>query len=158
MFGYPVFLHIYFKKILSVKDKASVLFDKENPVKRSFVSMIFLLIILAVCIIAMFYDSEPEHGNIDLGWFGALATSVDNVQIFNSNNQVKKGALITSITPNSPARRSGLTAGDIIVYLDKKKIRDAGSLKREIIGKKPNDRFNITVIRNGQWEVYSVKR
>ena len=157
MFGYPLFLHILIKKILSVKDKASVLFDKENSVKRSIVSMIFLFIIFAVCIFAMFYDAEPEHGNKDLGWFGALATSVENFPIVNSNHQVKKGALITSITPNSPARKSGLMAGDIIVYLDNKKIRNAGSLKREIIDKKPNDRFNITVIRNRQWEIFSVR-
>ncbi len=157
MFGYPIFSHIFLKKILTIKDVASVLSDYENSIQRSLVYLIFLSIILAICIFAMFYDSESDHGNRELGWFGVLATSVDNIPIINSNRQVEKGALITSITPNSPAQKSGLMVGDIIVYVAGEKIKDAGSLKKEILNKKPNERSNITILRNGRWEVLSAR-
>ncbi|MFC1562675.1 SLC13 family permease [candidate division KSB1 bacterium] len=130
---------------MTSKDVASVLSDYENSIQRSLVYLIFLSIILTICIYAMFCGSESEHGNKGLEWFGAYATSVE------------RGALITSIIPNSPAQKSGLMAGDIIVYVDREKINDAGSLKKDIINKKPNQRFNITVIRNGRWEVLSVR-
>ena len=145
MFGYPVFSHIILKKILAIKDVASFLIDDEYSIKRSSIYLIFLFIILAICICAMFFDTESEHGNKGLEWFGAYVTSVE------------RGALITSIIPNSPAQKSGLMAGDIIVYVDRERIKNAGSLRKEIIDIKPNQRFNITVIRNGRWEVLSVR-
>ncbi len=157
MFEYYKIVNFFKKKILTFKDTASVLKDDENSIQRSLIYLIFISIILAICIFAMFYNSESEHGNKDLAWFGALAASVDNVSIVNSNRQAEKGALITSITPNSPAQKSGLMVGDIIVNVAGEKIKDAGSLKKEIMDKKPNDRFNMTVIRNDRWEVLSVR-
>jgi len=157
MFEYYKVVNFFKKKILTFKDTASVLKDDENSIQRSLIYLIFISVTLAICIFAMFYHSESEHGNKDLAWFGAFAASVDNVSIVNSNRQAEKGALITSITPSSPAQKSGLIVGDIIVNVAGEKIKDAASLKKKIIDKKHNDRFNMTVIRNGRWEVLLVK-
>ncbi|HJU25930.1 MAG TPA: Do family serine endopeptidase [Rhodanobacteraceae bacterium] len=61
-----------------------------------------------------------------------------------------KGALITEVTPNSPAARAGLRPGDLVVAADGKPIDGAQDL-RNVQGLKPlGSELNLDVLRDGK--------
>ncbi|MER3547050.1 MAG: heat-shock protein [Rhodanobacteraceae bacterium] len=61
-----------------------------------------------------------------------------------------KGALITEVTPNSPAARAGLRPGDLVVAADGKPIDDAQDL-RNVQGLKPlGSTLTLNVLRDGK--------
>ena len=62
----------------------------------------------------------------------------------------KKGALIVSIVPDSPADDSGLMEEDVIVKVDGQDIENDKDLIRISSSKHPNDYTTFTVIREDQ--------
>jgi len=57
------------------------------------------------------------------------------------------GALITSVSDNSPASKAGLKAGDVITSIDGEKVTSPGDLTRGL-GKKDTGDVTLTIIRN----------
>jgi putative serine protease PepD len=60
------------------------------------------------------------------------------------------GALIGSITANSPASKAGLKAGDVITRFDTTPITKADDLTAAVTAHAPNDKATVTVTRGGK--------
>ncbi|MDH7489710.1 MAG: PDZ domain-containing protein [Anaerolineae bacterium] len=60
------------------------------------------------------------------------------------------GALLTKVTPDTPADRAGLRAGDIIVAVDDERVTLARDLAEIIRKYKPGDEVRITYRREGE--------
>jgi putative serine protease PepD len=60
------------------------------------------------------------------------------------------GALIGSVTANSPASKGGLKAGDVITKFDSTQITSADDLTAAVTAHAPNDKATVTVTRNGK--------
>lgn len=60
---------------------------------------------------------------------------------------VSGGALVTSVTENSPAAKAGLKAGDVITAIDGEKVSSPGDLVRGI-SKKEEGAVSLTVVRD----------
>lgn len=58
-----------------------------------------------------------------------------------------KGLLINDVRENSPAKKAGLKAGDIIIEADNKKVSEISDLTRILNEKKEGD-VNLTIIRD----------
>lgn len=58
-----------------------------------------------------------------------------------------KGALVTSVTEDSPAAKAGVKAGDVITAIDGEAVDSPGDISRVINRKKEGD-VTLTVIRN----------
>jgi putative serine protease PepD len=54
------------------------------------------------------------------------------------------------VTPNSPAAKAGLRAGDLLVEFDGKKIDNLYDFTYALRAKKPGDTVMVVVKRNGQ--------
>ncbi|MGB3405758.1 MAG: HhoA/HhoB/HtrA family serine endopeptidase [Microcoleaceae cyanobacterium] len=61
-----------------------------------------------------------------------------------------KGVLIMNIVPNSPAAQSGLEAGDVIVKMDGKDIRQSDKVQQLVQNKNVGSPVNVEVSRNGR--------
>ncbi|MBL4883906.1 MAG: serine protease [Planctomycetaceae bacterium] len=72
----------------------------------------------------------------------------------NANNG---GCLITEVTPSGPAHEAGVKRGDILTKCDKKKINTFGELVNYLKTKKANDQLKVTVLRDDQKKVLTVK-
>ncbi len=57
------------------------------------------------------------------------------------------GALITSVTENSPAAKAGLKAGDVITAVDGEKVTSSGDVSR-VINKKQDGEVSLTILRD----------
>ena len=74
-------------------------------------------------------DEILAHGKVEHGYLGILPQDVTPAlaKAFGSNES--NGALVGEITPNSPAARSSLKQGDIIVAVNGQPIADANQLR-----------------------------
>ncbi|MCS7208796.1 MAG: S1C family serine protease, partial [Fimbriimonadales bacterium] len=60
------------------------------------------------------------------------------------------GVVVRRVALGSPAQQAGIQAGDIIAQFGDRPIRTAADLTRALYFAQPNQRVNITVIREGQ--------
>lgn len=60
-----------------------------------------------------------------------------------------RGALVTRVLDDTPARRAGIRAGDVIVELDGRRIDDSDDLRREL-ARKSAGTVRVTVLRKGE--------
>jgi putative serine protease PepD len=60
------------------------------------------------------------------------------------------GAEISRVTANTPARRAGLRAGDVITQVDGKRIGTGDELRAAINAKSPGDAVSVTYRRGGE--------
>ena len=59
------------------------------------------------------------------------------------------GAVISKVTPGSPAEKAGLQTGDVIVALDGDAVRTSSQLRNVIGSRQPGSKLNLTVLRKG---------
>ena len=59
-----------------------------------------------------------------------------------------QGAAISEVIPDSPAQKAGLEAGDIITAMDGRELGDNFTLADGVVGKKPGDTAEFTVLRD----------
>ena len=67
------------------------------------------------------------------------------------------GALVGEVSPGSPAEKSGLQKGDIIVELNGKPIADSNQLRMSISMMAPDATANLKILRNGSEHDVAVK-
>jgi len=63
---------------------------------------------------------------------------------------VDRGVVVKTILPNTPADRSELRAGDVILAVDGREVALARELQKEILGKKIGQQVELDVWRSGQ--------
>ncbi len=60
-----------------------------------------------------------------------------------------KGALVSAVTPGSPASQAGVERGDVIVSLNGAAISDSNDLRNRVSSTAPGSRVALTVLRDG---------
>ncbi len=97
-----------------------------------------------------------EHGEVKRGQLGAQAQdlSPELAKAFGIQ-KYKKGAVITAIDKGSAADKAGLKAGDIVLSINDKKVRDAGTLRNAIGLLRIGEKVKMEVIRDGKTKTFS---
>ncbi len=67
------------------------------------------------------------------------------------------GALVTRVSPGSPAEQGGLRAGDVIVGVAGTKITSSEDLSRAVDQHRPGETVAVSVLRNGRSRTLHVK-
>ena len=67
------------------------------------------------------------------------------------------GALITRVVEDGPADRAGIRTGDVITSVDGLRIDEEETLKGAISRKRPGDRVEIMLFRDGQERTITVR-
>jgi serine protease Do len=106
-------------------------------------------------VIATYNDLiSPAHkvtrGSIGISFQPNLPSAVGRVYGF------KNGVLINAVQPGQPADKAGLKAGDIIISIDGKNIKDGDELVAEIASRKVGSTVRIGYLRDGKEQAASV--
>jgi serine protease Do len=97
-----------------------------------------------------------EQGEVIRGWLGVSVQDISK-EMADSFNIEQKGAFVTDLAENGPARLAGIMPADIIIKFDDQEIRDMKELPR-IVAKTPlNKTVKILVLRQGKPKVFMAK-
>ncbi|HKS73451.1 MAG TPA: Do family serine endopeptidase [Terriglobales bacterium] len=91
-----------------------------------------------------------RSGKIEHGYMGIGINDVtpDNSKFFHMDKAV--GAVVTQVTPDSPAAKAGLKVGDVITELDGRPVNNAGELQVEVGQKAPGTAIKLGIQRDGK--------
>ena len=91
-----------------------------------------------------------EHGEVQRGKLGITAQDLtpDLAAAIGMDNG--KGTVISRIEANSPAERTGLRVGDVILEIDGKPVRSSGDVRNRVGMLRAGTRINMTVWRDGK--------
>ncbi len=90
-----------------------------------------------------------KNGKVARGWLGVMIQDV-NEDLAKSFGGKVGGALISEVTDDSPAKKSGLVQGDIITGINGEKVNDVGDLRNKIAMTPPNTELKLQVLRDGK--------
>ena len=90
-----------------------------------------------------------KNGKVARGWLGVMIQDV-NEDLAKSFGGEVGGALISEVTDNSPAKKSGLLQGDIVTGINGEEVADVGDLRNKIAMTPPNTDLKLRVLRDGK--------
>lgn len=97
-----------------------------------------------------------EFGNVQRGVLGVEGGELNAVVSKEFGVSETQGFYIQKVSKKSGAEKAGLEKGDIIIKLDNQNIATFADLSGYINTKRPNDKVEVTFIRNGKNKVTSV--
>ncbi len=105
----------------------------------------------------MVMESLIRDGKVRRGFMGLTLQQVDADIADNYGLDRPKGALVNSVTTGSPADNAGIEAGDLILDLNGKAVRDRDDLRLKIGETEPGTTVELTVLRNGSKKDFKVR-
>ena len=102
-------------------------------------------------------DTLRSEGRVIRGWLGIVPQPLDKelARAFGVKN--KEGALVANVQPDSPADKAGLKAGDVIIKMGKKKLKNARQIYTDVATLKPGQIVRFVILRDGRKKTLSVK-
>lgn len=97
-----------------------------------------------------------EKGKVVRGWLGVVIQPITQEIAESMGYESTDGALVSDISPGSPAEKAGLQRGDVVVKFDGEPIKEFTSLSKLVGMKAPGTSSKITVLRNGEPKEISV--
>ena len=94
-------------------------------------------------------DEILKNGKVTRAYLGIIPQDVTPAIAKAFGVKEPLGALVSDVSPNSPAQKSGLERGDIIVELDGKPVADSNQLRMTVSMMHPDTNVRLKVLRNG---------
>jgi serine protease Do len=101
-------------------------------------------------------ESLVKYGQVERGFLGIEIQNLTPglAQAFKAGTT--NGALVSGVTPGSPADAAGLKSGDVIIEFNGQPIADANQFKLRVTETIPGTTVSVKIKRNGQTETFNV--
>jgi serine protease Do len=90
-----------------------------------------------------------EHGSVTRGWIGVQIQPVTKDIADSLGLKKAEGALVAEPQADSPAKKAGIEAGDVITAVDGHAVMDARDLAKKIGALAPKSSVKLSVLHNG---------
>ncbi|MBN1240962.1 MAG: DegQ family serine endoprotease [Gammaproteobacteria bacterium] len=90
------------------------------------------------------------HGEVRRGLLGVSINDVSADIAATYGLKDTSGALVMAVSPDSAAEKAGIEVNDVIVSVNDRRVRDAGSLRAAIGLMRPGDRVDVGIVRDGR--------
>jgi serine protease Do len=95
------------------------------------------------------YNKIKKNKFVDYAWLGVGVKSLTDETFRKSIGAVREsGAYVTEVVKDSPADKTGIKVGDIIIAIDDKPVKDANELVWTVSRYNPGDIIKITLVRD----------
>ncbi len=97
-----------------------------------------------------------EFGKVQRGILGIEARELDGAFSKELGLNQTEGVYVTKVNKNTGAEKAGIQKGDVIVKLDNQKIGTNSEMNGYLNTKRPNDKIQVSYIREGKTETKTV--
>lgn len=98
-----------------------------------------------------------KNGTVVRGWLGVQIQPIGRDMADGLGLKEARGALVSQIQPDTPAAKAGLKAGDAIVAVDGRPVKNPRDLARLVAGFDPGTKVKLTVSRDGKERALEVE-
>jgi serine protease Do len=91
-----------------------------------------------------------EHGEITRGYLGVNIQTITEDLAKALGIEKTEGALVADVVTDSPAAKSGLKRGDIIIDFNGKEIQDSQDLPAKVAATMVGEEVDVTILRDGK--------
>jgi serine protease Do len=91
-----------------------------------------------------------KNGKVDHGYLGISLNDVTPANAHFFNLQEATGAIVSQVTPNSPASKGGLHQGDVISQVNGQKVVNGSALQVAVSQIAPGSNISLAVLRDGK--------
>ena len=91
-----------------------------------------------------------EYGRVRRAWLGVAMRPIDQISAEAYGLPTVTGVELTLITDGGPAQAQGLRVYDVLVEVDEQPIGRVGQLQQTIAMRRPGDRIDVKVYRDGR--------
>jgi serine protease Do len=97
-----------------------------------------------------------KHGKVEHGYLGISLNDVtpDNARFFHLEDA--SGAIVSQVTPDSPAGHAGLRTGDVVAELNGQKVLNSSALQVMVSEMTPGTSISMGIVRDGKPTTVSV--
>ncbi|MBZ5659566.1 MAG: DegQ family serine endoprotease [Acidobacteriia bacterium] len=90
-----------------------------------------------------------DHGKVNRAYLGIMIQDVTPAIAKAMNLNSMQGVLVGDVSPNGPAKKSGIQRGDVITELNGKQVPDSRTLRMSISMMNPDSTVKLKLLRNG---------
>lgn len=98
-----------------------------------------------------------KSGSVTRGWLGVQIQPVTEDIAESLGLADARGSIVADAQVGSPAAKSGIKTGDVIIKVDDQRVKNPKSLAKIIAGYEPEQIAKITLFRDGKSKVIDVK-
>jgi serine protease Do len=95
-------------------------------------------------------DQLVQKGSVMRGWLGVIIQELTPELAQKFSLKASMGALVNDVTAGSPAEKSGILRGDIILEFNGKEVRDVSSLRNMVSQSRIGSEVSIKILRAGR--------
>ncbi|SDF25084.1 trypsin-like peptidase domain-containing protein [Terriglobus roseus] len=101
-------------------------------------------------------DQIIKTGSVHHGYLGIAMNDVtpENAQFFNLTDAL--GAIVSQVSPGSPAASAGMKNGDVITSINGKPVENGSALQVDVAQMTPGTKINLGISRSGQHQSVNV--
>jgi len=93
---------------------------------------------------------QLKSGKIIRGWLGVMIQDITPELAKSFGLSTTEGVLVSDVTKDSPAEKTGLKRGDVITRFNGKEVKDSHMLSRTVAATRPKTNVSIDIIRDGK--------
>lgn len=102
-------------------------------------------------------DELMRNGSVQRAFLGVVIQSIDSTLSNQLGLNTVKGALVTDVRPGTPAAKSGVQSGDVILEFDGVPISTPGDLQGRVERASLQDSHKLVVVRDGEQLTFDVR-
>jgi serine protease Do len=102
-------------------------------------------------------DTLIKTGHVERGWLGVSMLELTPEKARELGIQATEGVVVKEIIPNSPAERSGLKPGDVVLHYRGRAVEDERKFVTAVALSSPGTRADLDIVRNGRPMTISVE-
>ncbi len=95
-------------------------------------------------------EDLKEYGKVQRAFLGIQISNLNGTVAKELDTEITEGVVVREVNENSSADEAGIKSGDIIIKVDKKQVKSVPELQEIIGGKRPGDKVEVVLNRDGK--------